>query len=88
MAPGSMVEVPARTVTVSAVSKASVPAKRVKICPAAAEKALCPEVYSPNGGVTTVASWYGVQVEPSISTIPLPGPPHPRMVLPLYSQRM
>ena len=31
-------------------------------------------VYSANGGVTTVASWYGRQADPSSSTVPLPAP--------------
>ena len=52
-----MVERPARTVTVSSTLKTSVPANRLKTWPAAPEKALCPEVYSAKGGLTTPASW-------------------------------
>jgi hypothetical protein len=37
--------------------KLSLPATRLKTRWAVPEKALWPEVYSPNGGVTTLASW-------------------------------
>jgi hypothetical protein len=55
--PGSMTERPLMIVTDRGTLKLSVPATRLKIRWAAPEKALCPEVYSPNGGLTTLASW-------------------------------
>jgi hypothetical protein len=36
-----------------------------------------PEVYSPQGGVTTLASWSGIQADPSSSAVLLPGPAQP-----------
>jgi hypothetical protein len=51
-----MVELPAGIITSMAVLKLSVPAKPVKTSLAAPENALCPEVYSANGGVTCPGS--------------------------------
>jgi hypothetical protein len=34
-------------------------------------KVLWPETYSGNGGVGKVTAWYGVQVSPLISRVPL-----------------
>ena len=80
--PGSIVDLPAATVTVSGILNVSVPTKRLKTVLAAAENVLCPEVYSANGGVTTEGSWYGIHCEPSMSPIPLPGPSQPLILLP------
>ena len=52
--PGSTRELPAATVTEA--PKASLPVNRFKISAPAALKALCPEIYSWKGGVTTVAA--------------------------------
>ena len=54
--PGSMTERPLVMVTDRGTLKVSLPATRLQIRWEAPEKALWPEVYSPNGGVTTLAS--------------------------------
>jgi len=54
--PGSMMERPLAMVTDRGTLKVSPPATRLNTRWAAPEKALCPEVYSAKGGLTTLAS--------------------------------
>src|SRR5271165_429197 len=81
--PGSIWELPAASVTES--PNRSLPVHSVRMRPAAALYVLWPETYSGKGGVGNVASWYGSHCEPSISTVPLSGPPQARIFLPLYN---
>ena len=37
---------------------------------------LCPEKYSAKGGVTIVASWYGLHWDAGMVWVPWHGPPH------------
>src|SRR5713101_10212669 len=72
--PGSICELPG--VAVNESPKVSLPVDCCKIKAPAALNVLCPETYSGNGGVTTIASWYGKKFAPSgIVMVPLPGPP-------------
>ena len=78
--PGSPVEVPARMVTDT--PNVSLPVKDLRTSAAAAEKTLCPEKYSGNGGVTTVELWRPYQSSPGIALVPCPGPPQAWIVWP------
>src|SRR6267142_5971418 len=78
--PGSIFELPAGNVTES--RKRSLPVHNRRMAAPAALNVLCPEMNSANGGVGKVEGWYGIHSDPSIVTVPSPGPPQLRIVLP------
>ncbi len=79
--PGSISDDP--WATTACPPNASLPVKRLSTSAAAALNVLCPDTYSPNGGVGNVGGWYGTHSAPSTVR-----PPHVGMVCPWYRKRI